>query len=104
MYHKHNLTIIEMTKYKARLTIHGGKQTYGINYFETYPPVVTWFAIRLLIIFTQMAIAASRFVMAYTQAPIKIDMYMERPPGIETKHGDSKSHVLKLLKSLMIKN
>ncbi len=27
------------------------KQVYGMNYFETYAPVVTWFAIRLIIIF-----------------------------------------------------
>ena len=38
--------------------------------------------------------------MAYIQAPIKMDMYMELPAGIETKHGDSKSHVLKLLKNI----
>ena len=30
------------------LNVHGGKQTYGVNYFETYAPVVTWFAIRLM--------------------------------------------------------
>ena len=33
-------------------------------------------------------------------APIKMDMYMELPAGIETKHGDSKTHGLKLLKNL----
>ena len=35
--------------------------------------------------------------MAYTQAPIEMDMYMELPAGIEIKHGDSQSCVLKLL-------
>eukprot|EP01082_Thalassiosira_pseudonana_P014670 g13359.t1 g13359 contig8:485418-487020(-) len=40
------------------------------------------------------------FVMAYTQAPIEMDMYMELPAGLSTKHGDSKSHVLKLLANL----
>ena len=38
--------------------------------------------------------------MAYTQAPIEMDMYMELPQGVETKHGNSKSHVLKLLSNL----
>ena len=37
--------------------------------------------------------------MAYTNAPIEIYMYMELPAGIETKHGDSKSHVLMLPKT-----
>ena len=27
-------------KHKARLNIHGGKQTHGVNYWETYSPVV----------------------------------------------------------------
>jgi hypothetical protein len=34
--------------------------------------------------------------MTYPQAPIKIDIYMELPQGIQTKHGNSKEHVLKL--------
>ena len=38
--------------------------------------------------------------MAYTQASIEMDIYMELPTGIEIKHGDSKSYVLKLLKNL----
>jgi hypothetical protein len=38
--------------------------------------------------------------MAYLQAPIKMDMYMELPTGIHTKHGNSKDHVLKLLANI----
>jgi hypothetical protein len=35
--------------------------------------------------------------MVYSQAPIKMDMYMELPTGgIHTKHGNSKDHILKL--------
>jgi hypothetical protein len=37
--------------HKARLNLHCGKHVYGMNYFEMYAPVVTWFAIRLMIIF-----------------------------------------------------
>jgi hypothetical protein len=40
------------------------------------------------------------FVMAYPQAPIKMDIYMELPQGIQTKHGNSKEHVLKLEKNI----
>jgi hypothetical protein len=46
-----DLTTNEVKSHKARLNLHGGKQVYGMNYFETYAPVVTWFAIRLMIIF-----------------------------------------------------
>jgi hypothetical protein len=34
--------------------------------------------------------------MAYPQAPIGMDIYMELPQGIQTKHGNSKEYVLKL--------
>ncbi len=48
---KRNLTTNKVKSHKARLNLHDGKQVYGMNYFETYAPVVTWFAIRLMIIF-----------------------------------------------------
>jgi hypothetical protein len=38
--------------------------------------------------------------MAYPIAPIKMDMYMELPTGIHTKHRNSKDHVLKLLTNI----
>jgi hypothetical protein len=41
MWHKRDLTTNKIIKHKARLNLHGGKQVYGINYFETYAPVVT---------------------------------------------------------------
>jgi hypothetical protein len=40
------------------------------------------------------------FVMAYPQAPIEMDMFMELPTGIVTKFGNSKDYVLKLLRNL----
>ncbi len=51
MQHKQDLTTGKVTKHKARLNLHGGKQEFGTNYYKTYPPVVTWFTIRLLIVF-----------------------------------------------------
>ncbi len=50
MRRKRDITTNEIKKYKARLNLHGGKQVFGMNYYETYAPVVTWFAIRLLIV------------------------------------------------------
>ncbi len=35
MRRKYNLTTNIVTKYKARLNIHGGKQVYGMNYYKT---------------------------------------------------------------------
>jgi hypothetical protein len=74
-----------------------------MNYFDTYAPVVTWFAIRLLIVMIILLSLAAKqidFIMAYPQAPIEIDMFMELPFGIQLKHGNSKDYVLKLLRNL----
>ncbi len=38
--------------------------------------------------------------MAYRQAPIKMVIYMELPQGVQTKHGNSKEHVLELEKNI----
>jgi hypothetical protein len=48
---KQDLTTGRVTKHKARLNLHGGKQEFGTNYYETYAPVGTRFAIQLLIVF-----------------------------------------------------
>ncbi|KAL7503607.1 hypothetical protein ACHAXN_001832 [Cyclotella atomus] len=103
MRRKRNLTTNEVKSYKSRLNLHGGKQTFGMNYFETYAPVVTWFAIRCMIalaIMVGLFLRQIDFIQAYPQAPIETDMYMELPQGIETRHGNSKDHVLKLLANL----
>ena len=85
------------------MNIHDGKQVYGASYYETYAPVVTWFAIRFMIIlaiFLGWAMRQIDLMQAYAQAPIKCDMYMELPPGIKTNSGNSKDYVLKLLANL----
>jgi hypothetical protein len=100
---KQDLTTGKVTKHKARLNLHGGKQEFCMNYFKTYAPVVTWFAIQLLIVFGILfnwALCQVNFVMAYQQAPIKMHMYMELPTEIHTKHGNSKDHILKLLANI----
>jgi hypothetical protein len=100
MWRKQDLTTGRVTKHKTRLSLHGGKKKFGTNYYETYAPVVTWFAIRLLFVFGILfnwALCQVDFVMAYPQVPIEMDMYMELPTGIHTKHGNSNDHVFKLL-------
>jgi hypothetical protein len=44
---KRRIDTREVYKYKACLNIHGGMQKHGVNYWETYSPVVNWFSIRL---------------------------------------------------------
>ena len=103
MIRKRDLVTNEITKYKARLNIHGGKQTLGVSYWETYASVVTWFAIRLLIICGVVMNWNMRridFVMAYCQAPIETDIYLKMPVGLEVKGSSADTHVLKLINNV----
>jgi hypothetical protein len=79
---KRDITMNKIKKYKARWNLHGGKQVFGLNYYETYALVVTWFSIRLLIVVGIIfcwALCQVDFIMAYPQAPIKCNMYMKLP-------------------------
>ena len=51
MRRKINILTNEVYKHKTRLNIHGGQQEFAINFFDTYSPVVIWFAIRILLIY-----------------------------------------------------
>lgn len=75
----------EIYKWKARLNLHGGKQRHKIDYWETFSPVVQWFAIRFVLILSLLHKWHTRqvdFVLAYPQADIETDMYMQIPPGV----------------------
>ncbi len=43
-----------ISKYKARLCAHGGMQSWGINYWETFAPVVNWMSIRFLLMIAKI--------------------------------------------------
>ena len=44
------------------------------------------------------------FIQAYPQSPIDYDLYMDLPKGFKNKDGDSRTHVLQLLKNLYGQN
>jgi Reverse transcriptase (RNA-dependent DNA polymerase) len=102
MRRKRKIDTHEVYKWKARINIHGGKQTKGVNYWDTYAPVATWASIRLI-----MNMAAAHgwvtrqldFVLAFPQAPVETDLYMEIPKGFLID-GDKSQYVLKLANNL----
>jgi Reverse transcriptase (RNA-dependent DNA polymerase) len=83
--------------------VHGGQQEWGINYWETYAPVVTWAAIRLVLILTLIYgwyTTQIDFVLAYPQADVECDIYMHIPNGFEIQGKTRQTHVLQLIKNL----
>jgi len=94
----------EIYKYKARLNAHGGQQVHGIHYWDTYAPVVTWFAIRLmltLVLLYKWSTLTVDFVLAYPQADVDSEIFIKLPRGINFGPNISRlSHVLKLIKNI----
>jgi len=94
-----------INKWKARLCAHGGMQTYGENYWETYAPTVNWISIRFLLIIAQILDLNTEvidFVLAFPQADLGVPVYMELPAGmdLEGRGENSSYYVLRLSKSL----
>ena len=54
----------------------------------------------ILVIINKWRLKQSDFIMAYPQAPIQCDMYMESPHGITTCSGHAKDKFLKLLQNI----
>jgi hypothetical protein len=86
---------------KARLVAQGFTQAEGLDFGETYAPIVRLEAIRFLLAFAthhdfklyQMDVKS-----AFLNGPLSEEVYVEQPPGFE----DSKrsNHVYKLRKAL----
>ena len=88
-------------KHKARLCAHGGMQTWGENYWETYAPVVNWLSVRTLMalsIIHDLETRSIDFILAFPQAELDVDIYMELPYGFDID--GSKRFILKLNKNL----
>ncbi len=84
-----------LNKHKARLCAHGGMQQWGVNYWETYAPVVNWISIRFLLILSELTGLES-------QAELNASVYIEIPIGMEVPgHSeDQKQYLLCLWYSL----
>jgi hypothetical protein len=82
-------------KHKARICTDGSQQRYGVDYYNTYAPAVSWSSIRLLLTLSHCHKWHSTqidFTQAFTQPPIKEDVYMRIPQGWHIKDGSLQQH------------
>lgn len=87
-----------LKKHKARLCVRGDLQTEGVDYFDTYSPVVQWSTIRLLLIMSCILNLETKqvdFTLAFVHAKAEPGTFIEMPKGFELE-----GHVLELKRNL----
>ena len=80
---------------------------HGIDYSETYAPVTSWRSIRILLPLVAKHRWHSKqldYVLAFSQAPVEREMYMEIPKGIEVEGSNTKDYVLQILRNIYGQN
>ena len=97
-------------KLKARFCVRGDQQIEGVDYFDTFAPVVQWSTVRLMLVLSLTLGLASKqvdYVSAFCQAPIDEDVYVNLPKGWRRlnelgglKENFKADHVLKLKRSV----
>ncbi len=87
--------------YKARLVAAGYKQRYGVDFKETFSPVVKLHIVRFALSYAAIhdwEIEQMDVVTAFLNGNVEEEIYMELPPGIDGKKDNSR--VWRLIKSL----
>jgi hypothetical protein len=85
-------------KLKARFCVRGDQQVEGVDFFDTFAPVVQWSTIRLLLMVSLMLDLATRqvdYTAAFLHAPLDDEVYCHMPRGYRQE-----GKVLKLKRSL----
>ena len=77
-------------------------QRKGIDFWNTYAPVVNWATVRLILIMAEIVGWKTKqidYVLAFSQAPIDTDLYLHLPQGFHAPNNGQK-YYLKLKKNL----
>jgi transposase InsO family protein len=88
-------------KFKARFCARGDRQKEGIDYFETWSPVVQWTTVRIMLIFScilWLKSVQADITAAFVHAtlPETEEVYVHQPRRFFAPDTTSRSHVLKL--------
>ena len=104
MQRKRRIGTRQVDKWKACLNIHRGQQEHGVNFWETYAPVVIWQTLRLFFIHSILKGWYSKqidFMLAHPHAPAEVPLYMHFLKGNKFKNGITEdTHILKLTKNI----
>ena len=68
-----------LLKHKCRICADGSQQIYGIDFWDTYSPVLQCSLMHLMLILSSLLDLATRqvdFVQTFPQAPLEDDVYM----------------------------
>lgn len=88
-----------IVRHKARLVVKGCSQRAGMDYDETYSPVIRYGSIRYLVALAaryELYIDQMDAVTAFLQGDLNEDIYVEQPEGFD----DGSSKVCRLQKSM----
>jgi hypothetical protein len=86
--------------------VHGSRQQHGVNFWETYAPVVNWSTVWLVLTLSLLNGFKTRqvdFVQAFTQAPLDCLIFIEIPAGFSIVDGNLQftgDFVLRLTKNM----
>ena len=73
-------------KLKARFCVCGFEQKHGIDYFETFAPVIKWTTVRLMLTLSlQLNLSTLQidYTAAFLHAPVDTAIFVEPPRGFE---------------------
>ena len=92
-------------KFKARFCARGDKQIEGVDYFETYAPVVQWTTIRLMLILECVLDLKSKqgdvtCAFLHAELPPEEKVYLEMPRGFKQYGKNKHAKVLSLKRTL----
>jgi len=73
-----------LLKHKSRICVDGSRQQHGIDYWDTYCPVVHWSTVRMMLVLSAILGLKSRqvdYTQAFPQAPLDDPVFMRIPQG-----------------------